>query len=565
MRATRVVPAMTGVIVILIVVTALLLMGSSPAGSTLQQNKLISTQVGSAPTLDGTVDSVWDSAPVLTIPIKDGWAGSINVDVKSVYSGSNVYFLVQYADPEESLRRQPWLKNADGSWTKVPAKSAGWTSWSSKDPNAAYEDKFAMIWNIDNSIANFNQSGCAVMCHWSGPPQPRKYTNAPGEKGDMWHFKSVRTAPVGQTDDQYVDNCTDVATCAEYGRHSDPKLSGGYSNNGSSSPTYSSPTQPAPPYYILNADKQAFSDTYSPGDELASIIIAAMTGDRGQLSTGSSYDNGSNTRTIEIGRALVTPDQTNPAVPSANDIQFDDLNDEYYFGLAVFDNAQIEHSTSGNDVYKMIFSGHNADDRVYYMPWYDNNTDWGMKGDWINIANMGANTVTTKVEISGVSIGTYTLTSGEETNVVAPPNTVGGMVEVACSHCQTTSDNLSVTQRVIFKDNFNEVAALESSQLSSAYAFSWYDNNPDWGMKGDWIVVGNTSDTAATVDVYIGNLTAAAGTLNVAAGDVAFYTTTSPLYGGPIKVEAQGTQKLIASQRVIYLNSFNETMGSPMP
>jgi len=558
-RLFKLAPASVGIMVVVILLTALITMGGSPAASALNPNTLVSTGVASAPTLDGAAETVWNNATPVTIPISGGWAGSINVTLKSVYNGGNVYFLMQYTDPENSDRRQPWKKNADLSWTQIPAKSPGWTSWSEKDPNAAYEDKMAIIWNIDNSIAGFNETGCAVACHWSEPPQPRKYTNAPGEKGDMWHFKSVRTGPVNQVDDQYLDNCTDVATCAEYGRHSDPKTAGGYSNNGAG-PAFTSPTQPAPPYYLMNSEKVAFSDTYVVGEEIAGIIISAISGDRGQISAGSSYSGG--TWTIEFGRPLVTPDQTNPAIPSANDVQFNDLNGEYFFGVAVFDNAQIEHSSSGSNVYKMIFDGHNADDKVYYMPWFDNQTSQGMVGDWINIANMGPGAITTKVDVGGVSLGTYDLAAGEIKNVTAPPNTVGGMVEVACSHCQTSADSLVVTQRTLFKSSFNEVGSIESAGLGSKYAFPWYDNNSAWGMVGDWIIVGNTSSTDAMADIYIGSLTTPVTTLSVPAGGVEFYRTSGPTYDGPVKVAAQGTEKLVVSQRVIYRDSFNEILGS---
>jgi hypothetical protein len=48
------------------------------------------------------------------------------------------------------------------------------------------------------------------------------------------------------------------------------------------------------------------------------------------------YDAANKTWTLEIRRQLVTADVT--------DVEFDDLSREYAFGVAVFDNAQIEHS-----------------------------------------------------------------------------------------------------------------------------------------------------------------------------------------------------------------------------
>lgn len=137
--------------------------------------------------------------------------------LKALYSQDTVYFLAQYKDPNDSLRRQPWVKQQDGSWKALPGSEA-------------YEDKFAVIWNINDSIKGFNEQGCAVVCHATtqGRDRPLKYTHAEGELGDTWHMKTVRTNPVGQIDDQYLDNDTKGA---EAGRKSDAKTAGGYSDN----------------------------------------------------------------------------------------------------------------------------------------------------------------------------------------------------------------------------------------------------------------------------------------------------------------------------------------------
>ena len=63
--------------------------------------------------------------------------------------------------------------------------------------------------------------------------------------------------------------------------------------------------------------------------------------DRGRLgSTGDDIAELPHPKpwTYEIRRKLVTGDD--------KDVQFDDLNRTYKFGIAVFDNAQIEHSWS---------------------------------------------------------------------------------------------------------------------------------------------------------------------------------------------------------------------------
>ena len=98
----------------------------------------------------GAADAVWSKAKPLTVKLGGGKNfkdGSTSVLLKSVYSGDMLYLLVQYADPTQSVRRSPFVKQPDGSWTKLvdPDDKGG-------DNNKYYEDKFAIIWNIGNSI-----------------------------------------------------------------------------------------------------------------------------------------------------------------------------------------------------------------------------------------------------------------------------------------------------------------------------------------------------------------------------------------------------------------------------
>ncbi|RJQ42518.1 MAG: hypothetical protein C4534_09880 [Gaiellales bacterium] len=368
MKATRIIPASIGLIVTLILVAALISMSGVPATATSVEGTLVSTPVDTAPVLDGIADeAAWAAAYATNATVSGGWYGTGTVSMKSVYKDGTVYFLYQYSDPENSNRRGPWQKQPDGSWLKIaatqwpapvcpPGDASCEQYWSMKDPNGAYEDKFAVLWNINTP--GFETAGCGITCHWgidrANGKYGRKYTNAPGELVDMWHFKSVRTGPVGQTDDQYIDNAT---TGKDWGRHGDPNLGGGYSDNldsnGDGKPDYTSPTQPAPPYYLLKSEETAMVDTYAAGDEVAAIRIAALTGDRSNLPTGSNYDETTNTWTLEIARPLVTMGNDG-VTPSTKDVQFTDLDSEYLFGVAVFDNAQVEHSMSG--LYKLTFA-----------------------------------------------------------------------------------------------------------------------------------------------------------------------------------------------------------------
>ncbi len=320
----------------------------APAPS-LPDNVVLSIKASSAPVLDGQAESLWDSARSITVPVAGGAnSGSTEVTLKSVYAGDSVYFLAQWADPTESLYRTPWEKQADGSWKKLATSDT-------HQENTNYEDKFAFIWNINDSIAGFNEQGCAVSCHAGEQPANSgfgsKYTTNPEEMGDIWHWKGVRTNPVGQSDDQYLDSARyDPEKASGAGRHSDPNDGGGYKNNQTEDgklPAFGLiDNKPAPPYWILDSEKVIFADAaYQSGDVIPGIVIAPLTGDRGDISAKGIYKDGK--WTVEFGRKLDTGSQY--------DVQYTDLSKSYFFGVATFDNAQVNHAWS-NGAYELRFA-----------------------------------------------------------------------------------------------------------------------------------------------------------------------------------------------------------------
>jgi len=291
----------------------------------------------------GAADPAWANAKPLSVPLTGGKnfkAGSTTATLKVVYSGDMLYLLLQYDDPTQSVQRSPFQKQADGKWIKLkdPEDKGG-------DNNKVYEDKFAFIWNVNNSIKGFNEQGCMVACHVgeAGKPYGNKYTASAGEIGDIWHMKSIRTGYIGQTDDQYLDSTRfDKEKAPEAGRKSDPKEAGGYADVKliDGKPEFMSKNaipanKKGGTYYIKDLDKVPFDDgKFKQGDELASIIVAPFTGDRGEIATNISWKGG---KWIAVmSRKLVTG--------SKFDVQFDSLDATYAFGIAAFDNAQVRHA-----------------------------------------------------------------------------------------------------------------------------------------------------------------------------------------------------------------------------
>ncbi len=294
---------------------ALSLMGAAVfAAQASAQDTVTAVKVDQAPNLAaGAADPAWAKAQPLTVSLAGGANfkdGKTTATIKAVYTGDMLYMLVQYDDPTESVRRFPYQKQPDGSWKKLvdPNDKGG-------DDNLYYEDKFALIY---------------------------KYTASEGELGDIWHMKSIRTGYIGQVDDQYLDHTRyDKDKAAEAGRKSDAKTGGGYTDiklvNGKPEFMHknATPANKGGTYYLREEDKAPFDDSkFQPGDEVASILVAPFTGDRGDIAAAIKWNNGK--WTAVISRKLVTGSKT--------DVQFDNLDGTYEFGFAAFDNAQVRHA-----------------------------------------------------------------------------------------------------------------------------------------------------------------------------------------------------------------------------
>lgn len=315
---------------------------------------LVAAKVATAPKLEALAsDPVWTGAQALKVMLSGGknlgGKGETTVTLKAVYSGDMLYMMVQYPDPTYSVRRIPYQKQADGSWKKLtdPADKGG-------DENLYYEDKWAMIWPIADSIKGFNEQGCAVLCHeGESKPYGNKYTPAEGQIGDMWHMKSARTAPWGFVDDQFVDHTRyDPKVSPNAGRKSDAGTATGEYNgiplvNGK--PQFMNkdgkPANAGGTYWIKRGDEVPFDDSkFKPGDEVASHIANPLMGDRADIKAAHNYANG--TWTTVLSRKLVTGSKT--------DVQFSELGKRYAFGVAVFDNAAVRHATPDDALFMVL-------------------------------------------------------------------------------------------------------------------------------------------------------------------------------------------------------------------
>ncbi len=204
---------------------------------------------------------------------------------------------------------------------------------------------------------------------------------------------------------------------------------------------------------------------------------------------------------------------------------------------------------------------------AYEFSWYDSKPAHGMAGNWILVSNQGSQPAEVGIWIGGAQVAAYTTSAG---NAIAPgasvtpvfPETMGGPIEVRSTNHQP----LVVSQRVLYKESFSEVTGYPADRLDTEYYFTWYDSLRQDGMYGDWVLVANRGGQPAEVNVFVGGIlvasySAATGNAIPPGGIV------TPQFGGvmngPVYVHSLNGQPLIASQRVLYRDSFEEVQGVP--
>ncbi len=221
----------------------------------------------------------------------------------------------------------------------------------------------------------------------------------------------------------------------------------------------------------------------------------------------------------------------------------------------------------------------------YYWPWYDQ-LSAGFK-NWILIANPNTENVRAEIWIDGIQMENPASTSFPKEKFfdiqpgknVTPqfPGVIGGVVEVRAyrgpalpglpGDWNNLSDrrNVIASQRVTTGDGiaFNEGPGIPAEELADHYYWTWYDNF-SVGAK-NWVLVANPNADAVTYEISIAGNVVDSGTLQP--GDQVT-PTFKDVMGGPVEVQAwdavtHSPAKIIASQRAIWGDSFEEVPGYP--
>ena len=124
---------------------------------TVNNSELTANKTATAPTIDGTIDAVWNTAnqisfsPTVPDPGNGLFASYVGeqfpTKLKALYDDQYVYFLAEYTDADQSQKLAPWYYNPT---TKLWAKE-GTSKLVDANGNVTRngfgEDKIAFLWN----------------------------------------------------------------------------------------------------------------------------------------------------------------------------------------------------------------------------------------------------------------------------------------------------------------------------------------------------------------------------------------------------------------------------------
>ena len=294
---------------------------------------LTAMNVKSAPGDAGS--SVWNQAKESKIMLTG--AGSVEgkdleLKTKSVYTEDAVFFRFEWADNDLTMNKNRWKFSGD-EWTKIKGD----------------EDRLGVVFEI-NRVDKFATKGCTVFCHNESKNDKDWYyaVSSPKEKADMWHWKSVRSNPVGFTEDGFVTD--NPSKKPEEGRKRDVG-SGKAADNRTkdkSKPAYMQDPAKSPslPDSLLANEAVEIKDysMFKEGDEIPGYMLnTAWKGSFADVKTKGVWANGK--WTVMMSRKLNTGYD--------DDLQFN-TRKQYPFGLAVFDNAH-EHNSYNSEPLKLQF------------------------------------------------------------------------------------------------------------------------------------------------------------------------------------------------------------------
>ena len=292
------------------------------------------------PEMDGKArEDAWNTAFATKVATWQLGEGSpqpgAEVFIRAVYNASHIYFAFRWRDsnPQDGMGR--WIFDG-GKWRAT----------------VKWPDALALHWQITDSVEDFRQGGCAILCHTTGrfSAFPRMATRQEGAVVDEWYWNAFTAEKAGRPGDGFLDNRVKFipkGSPAPALRWAQPALSAahGSDTSGERMPgtvggilltLNAKETAGKPPYplFYIKGGKPVplqLSDSGDPPEKNLPLYEPGIPeeGDSADISGRASWSDGY--WTLELGRALRTP--------SKLDVQLDPSVKSYSFGLAVWDGA----------------------------------------------------------------------------------------------------------------------------------------------------------------------------------------------------------------------------------
>jgi len=276
----------------------------------------------------GIDDPAWKRVAPVEVPV----AGRLEmadvkgiVSTKALFTNDELFFLLSWEDPTCSVTKESW--QFDGKkWVHLKGD----------------EDRIALLFEIER-INYFSSRSCTVVCH-SPADLPRNQwnlaTESPFEKGDLWHWKSARSAPYRHADDGWLTVAGNPSgSYRETGRRNDAGSGGDAKNEppDASRPLYmQDPAQrPSVPGFLLMDEVVPIKDysIFKAGDVIPYRLPAKPSGSRFDVKADSRHADGR--WTVMLHRKFNTGQE--------DDVVFD-VRKRFSFAIAVFDDTGADHS-----------------------------------------------------------------------------------------------------------------------------------------------------------------------------------------------------------------------------
>ena len=300
----------------------------------------------------GADAAFWKKAPVLTftatVPDVEGTNNAFNgfignsttVSMQSMYDANNVYFLISWKATQPHMESAPWFFDPVAKvWAQGDAAPT-YDVNGQLTQRSFVDDGFMMMFNINNSDAEFSTKSCFAACHAGEPTlvfdtatgklitttTNVMRTNAVSEKLDCWIGRFNAVPQIKQLPDYYIDwnggvagsdgiepdqSVSDGANPPNYSSNEATNGTGGMPNIQTLTITGTSTTEDVP-LYVKPAGSTYTNASLVPADTLGAALLVVAVDINGvlTLSNGTTLNPNTSTTYQSVGDGIGNNDPT---------------------------------------------------------------------------------------------------------------------------------------------------------------------------------------------------------------------------------------------------------------